>query len=162
MNKVILPFVGFDKVKFGMSQEQVIEILGNPDEIEADQNFSDNACETEELTTIFTYFELGVSLSFEKCENYRLMEISFDDNDFKLGDMAAGVSKEMAFKAAEKLGFEEPYEDDLSEYGEEVPEGFESYTYDDKNVTLYFEDGILATIQIGPEWLDNDIINWPK
>lgn len=161
MDFKIIPCVGFDKVKFGMTRNQVIEILGSPNDIEEDQNYGDSP---EELTTVFYYDELGVSFSFDKEEKYRLTEMSFEDEQFVLGGtIKVGMTKEAALAAADKLDLGEGYEDDLlDDEVEDDDKKLESYTYDDKNVSLWFEDGVLVTIQIGPDWIDNDTIKWPK
>ena len=158
MDNKIIPCVGFDKVKFGMSRDQVIKVLGQPDEIEEDQNYGDTP---EELTTVFYYDEMGVSLSFDKEEKYRLTEISFEDDQFSLGDIKVGMKKDAAFAAAEKAKLGEPYEDDLTDDLQDNEE-LESFTFEDTNVSLWFEKDILVTIQIGPDWIDDDTIKWPK
>ncbi|MBP5365690.1 MAG: hypothetical protein J6Y82_07180 [Bacteroidales bacterium] len=159
MNNKIIPCVGFDKVKFGMTRDQVIAALGNPNEIEEDQNYGDTP---DELTTVFYYDEIGVSLSFDKEEKYRLTEMSFEDERYSLCDtIKVGMMKDAAIAAAEKAGLGEAYEDDLSD---DLQEGemLESYTFEDKNVSLWFEANVLVTIQIGPDWIDDDTIKWPK
>ncbi len=65
--------IGFSKVRFGMTEEEVIELLDQPDETE-EMRFEDGC-----TAIIYYYDELGISLSFESEEDFRLMEISFED-----------------------------------------------------------------------------------
>lgn len=160
MNYEILPLVGFDKVRFGQTREQVLAILGQPDEIEEDQQYGDSP---EEKTTIFYYDELGLSLSFEKEEGYRLMEISFDAADFVLcNSIRVGMSFDEVMNAAKTLNLGEGWEEDVSDLVDST-ENVKVWAYEDSNVDFYFEDDVLSTIQIGPEFTeDGNSIVWPK
>lgn len=160
MNYEILPLVGFDKVRFGQTREQVLAILGQPDEIEEDQQYGDSP---EEKTTIFYYDELCLSLSFEKEEGYRLMEISFDAADFVLcNSIRVGMSFDEVMNAAKTLNLGEGWEEDVSDLVDST-ENVKVWAYEDSNVDFYFEDDVLSTIQIGPEFTeDGNSIVWPK
>lgn len=156
----ILPEIGFDKVKFGQTRDEVIAILGKPDEIVDNENYGDG-----ELATIFYYDEPQISLSFDKEENYRLVEISFDDEEFDMnGDIKVGMPIENAVEAADKAGIGECYEQDLADEldQEQIDAQVRLFVYEDKNVCLWSEDGLLSTIQIGPAFIDDDTISWPK
>ncbi len=155
----IIPGVGFSKVKFGIKKEQLIELMGQPDEIEEDANYGDSP---DDKVTVLYYDTDGFSVSFDKDENYRLTEISFESDLFILeGCVKVGMSTQDALKALEKAGYEEPNLEDLD--GEVDPdEKTVAYTYDDMNVTLWFDNDVLQTIQIGPFWFDSDTIKWPK
>lgn len=160
MDYKILPLVGFDKVKFGQTKDKVLEILGTPDEIEEDQQYGDTP---NEKTTVFYYDELGLSFSFEKEEGYRLMEISFDGTDFVLcGNIRTGMSFDEVMKAVKASDLGEGEEEDVSEFvdsGDDI----KVWVFEDTNVDLYFENDILSTIQLGPEFTeDGNSIVWPK
>ncbi len=154
----IVPGVGFGNVKFGIRKEQLIQLMGQPDEIEEDANYGDSP---DDRVTVLYYDQDGFSVSFDKEAKYRLTEISFESNLFVLeGKVSVGMKKEEALSALAAAGYEEPSIEDLN--GEIDPEEqTEAYTYDEKNVTLWFDEGVLATIQIGPFWLDSDTIKWP-
>ncbi len=160
MGKEIKPLIGFDNIKFGMTMSEVKDIMGKPDSIEEDQNYTDNEDEKEDLTTVFYYDELDISMSFDKEENYRLTEVSFEGDQFGLGDLRVGMSKEEAFSAAADAGLGECEEDYLGEDADS--DNMELYTYEAKNVSLWFADDLLDTIQIGPGMIDDDTIAWPK
>ncbi|MBR6251268.1 MAG: hypothetical protein IKR17_08770 [Bacteroidales bacterium] len=165
MNKTIKPLIGIDKVKFGMTREQVIAALGQPDEIDEDQQYGDTPDDT---TTVF-YYDNGISCSFEKSEKYRLMEISFeDDEEFNIaGKIKLGMSMKDALATAVELFGEEETEDDLTD---DIEEGslLRSFTFYNNNVSLWFDgekkgEEVLETIQIGPQWSeDGNTVIWPK
>lgn len=159
MNKKIIPQVGFDKVKFGLTVDEVKKILGEPDEISDNQYEGDDPGDT---SRILYYDELGVSMTFESIFDFRLMELSFESEEFDLGGkLRIGMTKDDALKAAEALDFGETTDEDLDDELEDG-ENLEAVSYDDRNVTLWFEDGILTTIQIGPGWIDDNTVDWPK
>ncbi len=160
MNKEIKPLVGFGDIKFGMSMDEVRSKLGEPEAIDNDMNYTDDEGETDDLTTVFYYDSQGLSLSFDKAEGYRLTEMSFEDDQFALGELHIGMSKEEAFSAALEAGLGECEEDFLDDEAE--AEGLESFTYEEKNVSLWFADDLLDTIQIGPDFEDDDTIKWPQ
>ncbi len=160
MDFQINPGVGFDQIKFGMTREQVLEILGNPSEIREDENYSGDPKETEDLTTVFDYDDLGVSFSFDKIEDYRLVEIDFDSPDFSLGPIHVGNLIDSVFSDAEVMKLGEAEEDYLDD--EDNPDNLKSFTFFDTNVTVWFEKDILTTIQLGPFWKDDDTIDWPE
>lgn len=158
MEYAIIPLKGFDKVKFGQTREQVLSILGQPDEIDEDACFGDSP---EEKTTVFYYDELGLSFSFEKEEGYRLSEMSFDSDEFVLcGKIRVGMDMEEVLKLASTCQIGEG--EDIS-YEAELDENSKLWEYEEGNVGFYFENGVLSTIQIGPEFSEdgNEII-WPQ
>ena len=146
--------VGFSQVKFGMTEEQVIELLDQPDETE-EMTFEDGG-----NAIIYYYDELGVSLSFESEEDYRLMEISFEDEEFSVkGLLKVGLKKAKLPEIFKQLGLSEPTLEDLAADG--YP-GKEVYTFDDENLNVWIDDAEVSTIQIGPLWIDDETISWPN
>jgi hypothetical protein len=146
--------IGFSKVKFGMTEEEVIELLDQPDETE-EMRFDDGA-----TAIIYYYDELGISISFESEEDFRLMEISFEDEEFSIkGLLKVGVSKIALPEIFKKLGFSEPEHEKLDDEG--YP-GKEVYTFDDENLNIWLDDEEVTSIQIGPFWEDDSIIKWPN
>ncbi len=149
----IIPGVGFDNIKFGMTQDEVEGILGEPDEVE-EQNYGEG-----ESAEVFYYDEAGLSMSFDAEEDYRLVEISFEDDNFVLFDsIHIGQPIEEALSLAEKANMGEYDIEDLSLDGFD---GKELYAFDKDNINLWADDKILSSIQIGPYWLDDDNIKWP-
>ena len=155
----IIPFVGFDKVKFGIKMDELIKIMGNPSEIEKDNRFSE---EDDDTADIVFYDEIGFSAMFEKVAEGRLSEMDFEGEDFVLEDQVKiGMDKDEVLKILEQKGYDEPTQEDLED---ELEEGdtTEAYTYDEKNITLWFTEGKLDTIQLSPEMFDADTIKWPE
>jgi hypothetical protein len=145
--------VGFSKVKFGMSEKEVVELLDQPDETE-EMNFEDGG-----KAIIYYYDEIGISLSFESDEQFKLMEISFEDEEFTIkGLLKVGLKKEKLADIFKKLELSEPEYEDLTDEGFE---GKEIYTFDDENLNVWIDEGEVASIQIGPLWVNDETISWP-
>ncbi len=152
-DKLILPGIGFDNLKFGMDEEKVISILGKPDEVEV-QDMDDG-----ESVRIYYYDEMGISMSFDSMADQRLVEIAFDDSEYILPDnFSPGMSKESFLEHADELG-EYDFED-LSDEGGDVNQ---LYSFEEANVNIWIVEGIVDSIQIGPNWSDDDEeILWPE
>jgi len=151
--KIILPGVGFFNLKFGMNEEEVISVLGKPDEVEV-QEMDDG-----ESVNIYYYDEMSVSISFDSMADMRLVEVSFDDSNFTLLDnFFPGMSKELFLEHADEIG--EHFVEDLTDEGSDVNE---LYSFDDKNINIWIREGVVDSIQIGPYWSDDDEeILWPE
>lgn len=145
--------IGFSKIKFGMTEKEVVELLDHPDETE-EMRFDDGG-----KAIIYYYDDLGLSFSFESEEDYRLMEIAFEDEDFSISDiLKVGLAKENLPDIFEKLSLSEAEYEDLTNEG--FP-GREIYTFEEENLNVWVEDGIVSSLQIGPFWIDDDTIKWP-
>lgn len=149
--KVIIPGTGVDKLRFGMIEEEIISILGKPDEIEVQE------MDDEEMINIYYYDDLGLSMSFDSMEDFRLVELAFEDSKYTLEkNFFPGMSKELFLEHADELG---EYEfEDLSDEDSDVNE---LYTFEDKNINIWIRKGIVDTIQIGPYWKDDENVSWP-
>jgi len=151
--KAILPHIGFGSIKFGMEEHEVSTFIGDPDETEI-QNYGDG----DEATVLY-YDEIGISMSFDKEENYRLVEVSFELDNFILRDaIKVGMSKADFMTKLESL--------DLGEYELEdmTDEGFDDkqlYVFEKENINIWMDDDKITSIQIGPEWVDDETIRWP-
>lgn len=167
-NKLI-PTVGFGKVRFGMSIDEVKAILGEPDE-EITEQLGESP---DDLSTQLTYDEFGLSLSFDKAVDFKLVDVMTDDDcKFSLGEnIHLGDKRDDVFAAVLKNDWgpieEHDIEDDLDGDGldeEELEEvkGLTEYELPEVSVNLWFRNGVLDTVQIGPEYDDDDNILWPK
>ena len=157
------PLVGFGKVKFGMTQSEVEAILGKANEVLKDEPFGEDE---DDYVTILNYYELGLSLSFDKVEDYRLTDIMTDGecNIGLPGGIKVGMT-EAAFKKAAPKSDMGPFDElDMTEesFDEGNDENLSGYEFYDAGITVYFKEGILDTIQMGPEFDDNDEVVWPK
>lgn len=154
----IKPKYGFDRIHFGLTIAQVKTILGEPEDMDADQNFSD---EPDDLTTVLYYD--GYSLSFDKKVDYRLTEMLFEDESFKLGKIAVGMAEDKAVELAEGMNLGD-WSDPFAEDEDNDPE-FESttgYSFDEASLSLLCTDGRLTEIEIYVPLDENDNPIWPK
>lgn len=160
----LLPTIGFDKVRFGMKAAQVKAILGKPDE-EYDEQLGDSP---DDLSHLLIYGDLGLSLSFDKSEDFRLVDIMTEDGcQLTLGDdIRLGDSFEEVFRKVQKADYgpieECEIDDELDDDEEEEAKGLAEYELPDVSVNLWFKYGKLDTIQLGPEYGDDDSIIWPE
>lgn len=168
-DKKLIPTVGFGSVRFGMTVDEVKAILGKPDSEETTSLGDD----PDDKSTELIYDELGLSLSFDEIEKFRLTDIMTEDgSEFTLGGkIHLGDSLESVRKAVvaadygpmEELDVEDDIEDDdLTPEELEDAKGLTEYELPEVGVNLYFRDGKLDTIQIGPEYDEDDNILWPK
>ncbi|MCQ2237555.1 MAG: hypothetical protein MJZ18_11280 [Bacteroidales bacterium] len=153
----IKPKYGFDKVHFGLTIAQAKAILGEPEEVDADQNFSE---EPDDLTTVLYYD--GYSLSFDKKVGYRLTEMPFEDESFKLGKIAVGMAEEKVVELAEGMDlgdWEDPFVDDDSN----DPDFADTtgYAFEDSCLSLLCTAGNLTEIEIYVPLDENDQPVWP-
>ena len=163
MDKIkLIPMVGFGNVRFGMTVQEVKKILGKPDE-EVD---NDRLGEDDEDTMITLYYdELGLSLSFDKLTDFRLSDIMTEgySSVSMEGGIRFGMSVEDVRGLVAKADFGPMEVSDLDE--EEIGDNDEeltSYDLPEISVSLWFKEDRLDTIQLGPEYDENDNIVWPK
>ncbi len=152
MKTTIVPGVGFDNIKFGMTEDEVMDVLGKPDEIEVQE------MEDGESVNICYYDDLGVSMSFDSMEDFKLVEFAFDDSRYTMEkNFFPGMSKELFLEHAGELG--EYYNEDLSGEDADVTE---LYVFEDKNINVWLREGVVDTIQTGPFWRDDENVSWPE
>lgn len=168
-NMKLIPTVGFGSVRFGMSVKEVKAILGKPDSEETSSLGDD----PDDVSTELIYDNLGLSLSFDKVENFKLVDIMTEEGcQFTLGEnIKLGDSLQSVRKAASEADYGPFEECDVQEdidgedlTPEEMAEALELSEFElpEIGVNLYFRDGKLDTIQLGPEYDDNDNIIWPN
>jgi len=152
MKTTIVPGVGFGSLKFGMSEDEVVGLVGKPDEIEVQE------MDDEESMNIYYYDDLGVSMSFDSLEDFRLVEFSFDDSRYTMEkNFFPGMSKELFLEHAAELG-----DYDVEDVSGEDTDVTELYVFEDKNINVWVKDGVVDTIQIGPFWSDDENVAWPE
>ncbi|MCU4175569.1 hypothetical protein [Carboxylicivirga sp. N1Y90] len=151
--RAILPHIGFGNVKFGMEEHEVSSLIGDPDETEI-QNYGDGG-----EANVLYYDDLGLSMSFDNEEQFKLVEISFENEAFVLhGTIKVGMLKEDFLKALENL---EMGDYDSEKMDDEGFENMEQLTFEKENVNVWIEGDKVSTIQIGPEFVDDETIRWP-
>ena len=76
----IRPFEGLGPISFGMKRDQVIEILGEPDDQESLLSADMDLPPIE----IMHYDKLGLSLEFELDNEYELINIAISEGDYSI------------------------------------------------------------------------------
>ncbi|MBR8534189.1 hypothetical protein KDU71_01340 [Carboxylicivirga sediminis] len=152
--KAILPYIGFGNIKFGMEEHEVSSYLGDPDETEV-QDYGEGA-----EANVLYFDEMGISMSFDKEADYKLVEISFENDKFILYDkIKVGMSKEDFLAAVKELKMEDYEMEDMKEDGFDDKE---LYTFEKENINIWLDEEAITSIQIGPEWVDDETIRWPE
>jgi hypothetical protein len=103
---------------------------------------------------------MGVSMSFDKEEDYKLVEISFETENFILHDaIKVGMSKDDFLAKIEDLNMGEY---DLEDMNEDGFDDKELYVFEKENINIWLDEDAITSIQIGPEWVDDETIRWPE
>lgn len=140
MNNDIELGVGIGELKFGISPEQVLEIMGEPTEKHR-ENFSDE--DENFYAEEWHYDEKELSLSFDMLEKLELSTISVSSESFLLdGKQLIGKSRKEVEVAIASM--------DLSSEWEEIKnidDGGDLISNEEEGLSLWYEDGILTEIQ---------------
>ena len=143
---------GIDKLTFGLRMIEVEDLLDKPDKV-------DEITDDGDKTIVMYYFNLGIDLSFEQEDEFRLSTITVVNPNFTLlGSIKIGDKQKDVEKKLNKKGLSDPELIDMST--DEYP-NYELMAYDNESLDLGFEKKTLTEIQIGPLWDDDDNIVWP-
>ncbi len=155
--KDILIGKGFDEIRFGMTRQEVKEILGEPDEI--DEYASSE--EAEDNTEAYHYDELELSVSFDELDNWQLGSIAVSNPDAVLdGLKLVGISDEDLLEKISNIELGEYEREDVS--SPESPD-HEVISFYDASINFWLENGAVTEIQFGPLWDDeNEEVIWPE
>ncbi len=137
----IIPMEGCSIIRFGASDNDVIEAIGEPDERES---IDDDDYNSE----IWYYDEAGITLFLDEMEDDGLLVsgIELEDDNCELeGVMIMGKSIDDIKKLAEKAGYGE-METETEEWGEI------RLSYEDKLLDFYFDEKKkLISVSLGME-----------
>lgn len=147
MNIELIPFIGFNQIKFGQSLDQAKLLLGDPTETTKEKHEDG----TEDISLL--YGELGIELSFMSEDNFRLGLISCYAPIYTLdGQAFAGMSEEEFLKSAK-------YEDIV--LAEDLTElSAKDYTIDSKGISIWIQEGFVHSITMFPQYEEDEIV-WP-
>jgi hypothetical protein len=147
MNIEIIPFTGFNQIKFGQTLEQVKLLLGEPTE-NTKEKHEDG---TEDISLL--YGDIGVELSFMSEDDFRLGLMSCYAPTYTIdGQSYAGMSEEDLLKISQF--------DDLK-LAEDLTElKAKDYTIDSKGLSLWIQDGFVDSITLFPQYNEEEIV-WP-
>jgi hypothetical protein len=162
-HKEIISGEGLGKIKFGMTRDAVKVLIGEPDEVEnysyADEEEDYNE-DDEDLTELWHYDELELSLSFDKLEDWRLINMAVSSDGYTLkGKKVIGLERQelLGLLKSMDLGHLE-YEDHSST---ETP-NHKLISAEDAGINFWLENEVLTEIQWGPRFKDDDSVIWPK
>lgn len=135
-NEIILK-EGFGELRFGMQINQVINLIGNPSEVE------EIGEDLEMPATVLYYEEKGLSLFFENLNQEKLSCINIETEDILLfGKQIFGkTSKEIVELMRENQIFEQTM--DKEEWGEE------RISYEEYAIDFFFLDDKLNSVTLG-------------
>ena len=140
---------GFDDLEFGATSEDVVNYLGNPDEVEELEEG-----EEEFKTLIWSYNEAGFTLFFDGEDPKLFSCIETDNRDITLfGKKIFEMKSQEIIDLMLANGFEEMDEDE-EEWGEK------RVSFDEALIDFYFESDELVTVNWGvffDEFEDSDL-----
>ena len=138
----VIPLEGSNLFKFGDSQDAVLEILGEPDDIEKYEE------EDDEPATSIWFYEDNISLFFDEIDDdyYALkgIESSFPDTYFK-GNKVIGLSYTDLKKFLNNAGYSK-FDEEVEEWGEK------RVSIEDDMVDFYLEDDKVVSIAWSSEY----------
>ena len=145
---------GFDNIKLGMTIPEIEKILGEPGDKEEYKHENGDESKT------YYYYKYGFDLTFESIDEFRLSYISADSEEFHLKkEIVVGKTKDEILKCLETLKLSKPEIEEVVD--DEIP-NHELMSFDEENLNLWFVNGFLDEIQIGPFWKDDDSPVWPE
>lgn len=135
-NEIILK-EGFGELRFGMQINQVINLIGNPSEVE------EIGEDLEMPATVLYYEEKGLSLFFENLDQEKLSCINIETDEILLFNqqIKGKTSKEIVDLMRENQIFEQTM--DKEEWGEE------RISYEEYAIDFFFLEDKLNSVTLG-------------
>ncbi len=132
----IKPKVGFGEINFGESLDNVMTLLGKPQDI-------DSLEEDEELNMlILHYWDLGFSIIFEGVTKQVIAGFETDHPDAEMyGKKVIGMSEEEVINMMKEHGY--------TEYEKDMEDGDTRISYDDLLLDFYLKDGKVVYVNWG-------------
>lgn len=144
----IKPGIGINEIKFGMTESQILSLIGNPSKIIVDED-------DEDKNRVYQYNELKLRLTFYNEYKGKLGYIRVANPKIEInGNPIVGVRIEDVFKS---------YELSKENWNEEDYFTFRSYFDEKKWTTLNEEYGVVSDIEFGYLFdQSGENPNWPK
>jgi hypothetical protein len=150
INKDIRLGKGLGKIKFGLTMEEVEELLGEPEEVEE----SDEEDEFEHQA--WNYWEEGYSLYFDKEDDYRLSCIETANRDVQIfGERVFEMSRQQVLQLFTDHEITNPEE-------EEAETGETRISFEKEMIDLYFDEDQLIAVNFGVFINDDLEVVWPE
>jgi hypothetical protein len=145
-NKIVIyPMQGINNLKFGVKQEDVKRILGEPDDIE---NMEE---EGEFSSLIWQYWDMGLTIFFDELDNSIFASAEVEDPDaIVFGQRIFDLSEKEAVALFKENGYTELDVED-HDWGER------RISFDDAMVDLYYEKGRLNCVNLSTDITTADI-----
>jgi hypothetical protein len=137
-NLTIRPLVGFGDLNFGISMQEIVEILGQPEDSEV---LSDGEDEVE--TLIWNYWQHGITLFIEGTDNSVLSNCETDNRSATLFDKKVFEMDEKGIIALMKENGFAVYETEMETWGEK------RLSFEDAQIDFYFDVDQLVTVNWG-------------
>ncbi len=138
-NLIIEPLKGYGDIKFGMSIDEVVKVLGVPSNLEE----LDPIIEGNESSSIlYDYDDLALSICFEGTDKMLVSSISTSDEDATLfGEKIYEMNRKQVIDLMKKNGYRD--------FDEEEQEGDTCLIYDELMLDFYFNEGELIDVVWG-------------
>ena len=138
-NLIIEPLKGYGDIKFGMSIDEVVSVLGTPsNHEELDPIIEGN----ESSSILYDYDDLAASICFEGTDKMLVSSISTINEDATLfGENIYDMNRNQVIELMKKNGYKE--------YDEEEQEGDTCLIYDELMLDFYFNEGELIDVVWG-------------
>lgn len=149
---IITPFVGIGEIRFGLREDALMQLLGEPDEIMEDE-FTDQS-----ISRSLEYQSLGLQLILDSEDGYRLTTITATNQTTTINDIAPVGKTEEELKAlADALGVTDlVLDDELSDLGSK------DYYSDSKGLSFWIVDELVDSVSMFPAYEeDGETIIWP-
>ncbi|PHN04682.1 hypothetical protein [Flavilitoribacter nigricans] len=143
---------GLGSILFGMSRAEISAIIGEPNE-KITESYTDDG---ENLTEIWHYDELELSLGFDEEDDWQLVSIAVT-SPFYLLESVSLIGKEVEAVQTElqNIGVSDLELEDWS--SAENPD-HKLLTSDDESMNFWFDQDILTEIQWSPLFADEETI----
>lgn len=134
---------GLGQLLFGMTRDEVKELIGEPFEIEKHEGVESNDMSAEE---VWHYDQLELSIGFEEMEEWTLVSISITSVDYKINEVSLiGKTIEAVTANLEKWGI---LDFEVSDFPEE--ENQKVIISDFLGAIIWFDDNIANEISWSP------------
>lgn len=139
-NFTIEPLKGYGELAFGMTVDEVVKVLGNPDKQEEIEPVEDGVCAH---VIVLDYYNLDMSLYFEgetvsKLCNFYTVNQKSTIYDAKVFDL----NKDEVIELMKQNGY--------VDYVEDTDDG-DCVTYEDLDIDFYFDENELVEVFWGME-----------
>ena len=127
---------GYGEIKFGMSIDEVVALLGEPSNNEELEPMIEGGVSS---SLLYDYDDLGVSICFEGESKMLVSSISTSDEDATLfGEKIYEMNRNQIIELMKKNGYKE--------FDEEEQEGDTCLIYDELMLDFYFNEGELIDV----------------